>query len=78
MQCHQNNEMYGALYYETLYFQIYPSEFGLKRMEEEEIKGPLELVGNGNSVQDEKEIEDGEEVCIYLLLQWFKLILHCA
>lgn len=26
--------------------QIYPSEFGLQRMKEEEIKGPVELVNN--------------------------------
>jgi hypothetical protein len=31
-------------------------------MKEEEISGPLELVGDGSSVQDGKEEED-EEVC---------------
>ncbi|PNF17007.1 hypothetical protein B7P43_G02741, partial [Cryptotermes secundus] len=39
---------------------IYPSEFGLKRMKEEEIRGPLELVGDGSSVQDGKVEEDEE------------------
>lgn len=43
--------------------QIYPSEFGLKRMKEEEIKGPLELLGEHRIIQNREEQEDGEEVC---------------
>ncbi|XP_014218188.1 ESF1 homolog [Copidosoma floridanum] len=45
---------------------IYPSEFGLKRMKEEELKGPAELVESEDSSYDEEEEEkdinsDGEK-----------------
>jgi hypothetical protein len=63
--------MYSVILYETVSDQIYPSEFGLRRMKEEEIRGPLELVGDGSSVHDEKEEED-EEVC-YLFIIVFKI-----
>jgi hypothetical protein len=43
--------------------QIYPSEFGLERLKEEEIKGPQELLGEHSSIQNREEQEDGEEVC---------------
>lgn len=37
--------------------QIYPSEFGLQRMREEEIKGPVELVNNKT-----EEVHDKSDV----------------
>jgi hypothetical protein len=68
--------MYGVIWYGTFSVQIYPSEFGLKRMKEEEIRGPLELVGDGSSVQDGKEEED-EEVCHTFYYTFIYLFIYC-
>ncbi|XP_017891935.1 ESF1 homolog [Ceratina calcarata] len=43
---------------------IYPSEFGLERMKEEEIKGPIELTENNKEREIEDE-SDGEEGSSY-------------
>ena len=47
--------------------QIYPSEFGLKRLKEEEINGPTELVADCTSDLD-------EEVCIDSFFPFFFLL----
>lgn len=40
-----------------MFLQIYPSEFGLKRLEEEKLKGPSELIEKTLPL-DEEEVED--------------------
>lgn len=51
-----------------LFLQIYPSEFGLQRLQEEEEKGPIELV---ESKDEEKELESGDDVRFISVLYYF-------
>ncbi len=46
-----------------LYFpQIYPSEYGIKRMKEEDMKGPPEMVKHGPVDEDNKmDTDEGEQ-----------------
>lgn len=48
---------------------IYPSEFGMKRMQEEDVKGPIELVEN-NSSKHEEENEEGSKYHMEKLRQY--------
>jgi hypothetical protein len=68
--------MYSVISYEIFSVQIYPSEFGLKRMKEEEVKGPLELVGDGSTAQDGKEEEDEEVHCAFTHLFSYLLLIY--
>ena len=41
-------------------FKIYPSEYGLKRLQEEEIKGPIELTAKAeDTLSDDGGNEEG-------------------
>ncbi|KAK2578060.1 hypothetical protein KPH14_008475 [Odynerus spinipes] len=65
---------------------IYPSEFGLQRMKEEEVKGPVELVDSKNEekAQSESENEEGSEYHMEKLrryqlnrLKYFYAVIEC-
>lgn len=45
-------------------WQIYPSEYGLKRMEEENVHGPRIQTGSSELHGDEVEDKQGEVYCI--------------
>lgn len=49
---------------------IYPSEFGLQRMKEEEIKGPTELVKNASNNEDIDDKEEGSKFHMEKLRQY--------
>ncbi|CAG9761927.1 unnamed protein product [Ceutorhynchus assimilis] len=49
---------------------IYPSEFGKKRLKEEETKGPIELVEPGKNHQSDDETEEGSNYHMEKLRQY--------
>ena len=65
-----------------LSISIYPSEFGMKRMQEEEVRGPIELVDNNHADEDQDEESDAynmEKLRQYQLnrLKYYYAVLVC-
>lgn len=54
-------------------FQIYPSEFGLERMKEDEEKGPIELTTM--KVENDEDLD--EEVNKQFFVLFWQMILDC-
>lgn len=54
-------------------FQIYPSEFGLERMKEDEEKGPIELT----TMKVENDEDLNEEVNKQFFVFFWQMILDC-
>jgi len=49
--------------------QIYPSDFGLERMANEEIKGPVELTRDEDDIGDDDETTEVSDTWVNVI-QW--------
>lgn len=56
-------------FYMCLCVQIYPSDFGLERMANEEIKGPVELTRDEDDIGDDDETTEVSDTWVNVI-QW--------